>query len=141
MGTSLDQYARLSQPAPRLRVDLVAAFVAGAGAERPARVVNVSYTGCYLRTPEPAPVGSRVRVSITVPPELGADPVAADAVVRWINPERAPVTSAVPPGMGVQFITLAAAARPALVRLLEQCASTQLALARDAVGQPDVARS
>lgn len=137
MSTSLDKYARLSQPALRLRVGLAATVAAGVEAPRAAEVLNISATGCYIGTSQPAAVGSRVRLAITLPAELGSHVIAADGVVRWVNGPAGPVTAALPLGMGVQFITLGDNARPGLVAVLEHVARIQLDRARETGVPPE----
>ncbi len=119
MAMSLDHHTRLGRSAPRLQLDLTASFVVGTQSPRPARVINLSHTGCYLATPEPPEVGARVRLLIAPPEAMGPEMMTADAMVRWINLGACPVTSTVPPGMGLQFIVLGRGARLVLIRVLD----------------------
>jgi uncharacterized protein (TIGR02266 family) len=72
-------------------------------------VSNISQTGCFMRTRDPWPVGTRLRLRFTV---LADDPevLQADGDVVRVS-ER-------PRGMGIKFASLSASARLLINRLL-----------------------
>ena len=74
--------------------------------------MNVSLGGCFIRTAEVLPVGSKVRLRFTVIVEDMETIEGTGEVVRVIAP-----TSAEPSGVGVVFTTLTERSREVLVRL------------------------
>lgn len=86
------------------------------GTEMDARIVNLSGIGVFLATPAPEAVGREVRVTLALPYQGHRAPVDLTAIVRWVNDPAAPRASALPPGMGLEFVRC----RPASRRLLEQ---------------------
>src|SRR5688572_4722582 len=63
---------------------------------------NISVMGIFVRTTEPAPVGTRLRLRFHVD---DGDPLVLDGEVTWINPVRTRGEN-INPGMGVRFIQL-----------------------------------
>jgi uncharacterized protein (TIGR02266 family) len=68
---------------------------------------NISSGGLFIQTMAPRPVGSQLRVKLTLP---GSTSMEADGVVRWIREVGDPEHH----GMGVQFLALSAPARTAI---------------------------
>lgn len=81
-------------------------FATGSGAKVEAECVDISLGGAFLRTAEPAPFGSKVKVWLRLPGV--EDEVEVESIVRWTKPE----------GMGVQFGVMGARETHALVTLL-----------------------
>ncbi|MGH7407917.1 MAG: PilZ domain-containing protein, partial [Candidatus Methylomirabilales bacterium] len=75
---------------------------------------NLSGGGLFLCTPEPLPVGERLRVRFTLP--AGEIPFEATAQVAWLSEAR--LGNPYPPGMGVQFLELPLEARDAIAALI-----------------------
>ena len=75
---------------------------------------NLSGGGLFLCTPEPLPVGERLRVRFTLP--AGDNPFEATAQVAWLSEAR--LDNPYPPGMGVQFLELPLEARDAIAALI-----------------------
>jgi uncharacterized protein (TIGR02266 family) len=72
-------------------------------------VSNISRSGCFLRTRDPWPVGTRLDLRFTV---LADDPEVLEARGRVVR------VSEKPRGMGLQFLELPIAARKVIDRLL-----------------------
>ena len=87
-------------------------------------VENLSVTGAYLRTLEPLPVRTRLKVGIAAP--KSGRRFAFDAeVMRVIEPERSP-SEGLPPGMGIQFLDLGGGdPRPKAVEILNELAAVE----------------
>lgn len=100
---------------PRYEVELEITVIRG-GQSAPGRTHNVSMGGVLLSVELDSPLAVGDRVSVRVPlPDL-AEPLAADAQVRWIN-------AADPGTVGVQFVTgFRARETWALGRFLERVA-------------------
>ena len=59
-------------------------------------------------------------------PSIGPKPLAAAAWVRWTNDPLAPKAAGLPPGMGIEFLDLDAAARAALDAFVsERCRESE----------------
>lgn len=69
-----------------------------AGAFLVAYTVNLSTGGMFVETQEPRPIGTQLRILLTVP---GAEPVPLEGAVVWIR--EAPEADK-PPGMGIRFV-------------------------------------
>ena len=72
-------------------------------------VSNISQSGCFMRTRDPWPVGTRLRLHFTV---LADDPEVLQADCEVVR------VSERPRGMGVKFVSLSASARLLINRLL-----------------------
>ena len=79
---------------------------------------NISEMGIFIRTNEPLPKGSRLRLRFHVDE---AEPLVLDGEVTWINPYR-PNGENINPGMGVRFIELSADRREQVVALVRTVA-------------------
>jgi uncharacterized protein (TIGR02266 family) len=65
---------------------------------------NLSHGGLFIATHMARPVGSEVAITLTLPSR--EEPIRAHGLVRWLR--EFSETSDAPPGMGIQFETLAA---------------------------------
>jgi uncharacterized protein (TIGR02266 family) len=103
----------------RLPLDLPAAFVLPNGALETARLMNLSGKGVFLATPTPAPVGTRVEVTLALALESGIRHLRLPAEVRWVN-GRSGFSVRVPPGMGLAFADLPENARDLVRRFIRE---------------------
>jgi Tfp pilus assembly protein PilZ len=94
----------------RIPLDLPVAFVGAGGAPRAGRLVNLSGTGAFLATSDPAPAGTRVEVTAALPLSSGDEPLQVRAEVKWVNGQSRTPCLGMPPGMGLEFVDLDAAA-------------------------------
>ena len=67
-------------------------------------VTNLSYGGAFLATRELVPVGSTIKLLITLPWQLGQ--VDVEAKVVWKRAEAESDEENPSPGLGLQFVTL-----------------------------------
>ena len=67
-------------------------------------VTNLSYGGAFLATPEVVPVGSTVKISITLPWQVGR--IDAEAKVVWKRAGRASTDDDSSAGLGLQFVRI-----------------------------------
>lgn len=74
--------------------------------------MNVSANGVFIRTPEPLPIGTKVRLKFTVVVDDFETIEGVGKVVRSIQPG-----GAEPPGIGVVFTSLNDRSRDILARL------------------------
>lgn len=116
----------------RVPVQFPMTFVAtGDEHRRVGVVVNVSTGGLFVQSALLLPVGAALRVSLFLPLAAGPKPLAAAAWVRWTNDPLAPKAAGLPPGMGIEFLDLDAAARGALDAFVSErwpeseCSTTQ----------------
>jgi type IV pilus assembly protein PilZ len=79
---------------------------------------NISAMGIFIRTNEPMPIGTRLRLRFHVD---DADALVLDGVVTWINPYK-PKGENLNPGMGVRFIELTPDRREQVVALVRTVA-------------------
>jgi type IV pilus assembly protein PilZ len=79
---------------------------------------NISVMGIFIRTNEPQPVGTRLRLRFHVD---DAEPLVLDGEVTWINPVRIKGEN-INPGMGVRFIELTPERREQVVALVRTVA-------------------
>jgi Tfp pilus assembly protein PilZ len=86
---------------PRFRVRLDAAF-AQEGEPQPAEVHDISPGGMFLRTDEPRPVGSQLRITLKVPGEQAEERSLEGQVVRVVEVEGDEMPDHVT-GMGIEF--------------------------------------
>src|SRR5690242_19730179 len=77
-------------------------------------LTNLSSGGLFLHTELPLPVGSKLQLTISFPG--GLDPIVAEVEVRW----RSANHPSAQPGLGVQFINIAPAAKARLEQLIAQ---------------------
>ncbi|HET8539273.1 MAG TPA: TIGR02266 family protein, partial [Anaeromyxobacter sp.] len=76
---------------------------------------NVSRGGIFVRTRDPSPPGTELRIDIAL--ERGDEVIRGRGIVRWTTPPSAPGEPAHEPGMGVKFTELTPESR-ALVDLV-----------------------
>ena len=83
-----------------------------------ARGTAINATGLFVRTEDPLPPGTELRLRV---PDDDEDepPVELEGVVAWWNP---PGPGAIDPGMGVRFVGVGAAARRRLAALVGRIA-------------------
>jgi len=72
-------------------------------------VSNISHTGAFIRTRDPWPVGSRIRLKFTI---LAADPEILEGTALVVR------VSENPRGMGVEFVEMSEAGRTLIDRVL-----------------------
>lgn len=85
-----------------------------------AYISNVSTMGIFVRTDRPEPPGTRLLLRFTPP---GFDhPLELQGVVQWINPPRRDPEKSRQAGMGVQFMSLTAPTRRALIEMVRRLA-------------------
>lgn len=85
----------------RVPVGVEVTYTAGAGEQR-GRILNVSKGGLYLECGAPAPVGTRLRVALSLPAFTNLAQV--EGLVTWANDGKAAAASHVPAGMGIKFV-------------------------------------
>ena len=85
------------------RIDLRVPIVLAFDGERITRETrNIGLGGVFVATPDPAPVGQRVSLELTLP--HWDEPLAVDAEVRWVRTsEDGPLGDGIP-GVGVKFL-------------------------------------
>ncbi|WP_152643384.1 TIGR02266 family protein, partial [Anaeromyxobacter sp. PSR-1] len=66
--------------------------------------LNVSRGGLFVRTLEPQPPGTPLRLDVVL--ESGDQVIHGSGVVRWSTPPSAPGEPARVPGMGIKFVDL-----------------------------------
>lgn len=93
----------------RIPLDLPATFAVPGASPRPARVMNLSAKGLFVGTKETAPIGAPVALALALPLGGHTRSLRVAARVRWVN-GRSAFSPKVPPGMGVEFLDLDAAA-------------------------------
>lgn len=82
-------------------------------------VENLSTTGAYVRTSEPAPVRTKLRIAI-VAPKTRRKFVFDAEVMRVVEPEQS-ASAGLPPGMGISFLDLGGGdPRPKAVEILNE---------------------
>ena len=82
-------------------------------------IENLSVTGAYVRTLEPMPQSTRLKIAILAPKSRRAHTFDAE-VVRVIEPEQA-AASGMPPGMGIAFLDIGQGdPRPRVVEILQE---------------------
>jgi type IV pilus assembly protein PilZ len=79
---------------------------------------NISEMGIFVRTKEPVPVGTRLKLRFHVDE---AEPLVLKGEVTWINPVRADGEN-INPGMGVRFVDLTRERREQVVALVKTVA-------------------
>lgn len=87
-----------------------------------AYIDNISEMGIFVRSEDPAPVGTRLRLRFASPD--GAEPLELDGEVVWINPVRV-IGDNPNPGMGVRFLELTPDQRERVVDLVRTVAYLQ----------------
>ena len=103
------------QREPRVAAELKISLASGEGvvlAER--STVDLSRGGVFVRTLDPQPPGTRLRLELALSDGFGA--VHAGGQVIWTTPPSAPGEPARSPGMGIRFLDLDAASRASLDR-------------------------
>lgn len=85
---------------------------------------NISEMGIFIRTDDPLPVGTELKLRFGEVSMNGSGPLQLTGVVTWINPVRAPGGSP-NAGMGVKFLELSPQQREAVVHLVRTVAYLQ----------------
>jgi len=83
-----------------------------------ASIANISAMGIFVKTTEPAAIGTKLVLSFEPP---GSQPFKLEGEVAWINSVR-PDGDNPNPGMGVRFINLHADERERLVEVIRTIA-------------------
>ncbi|HEY8428639.1 MAG TPA: TIGR02266 family protein [Sandaracinaceae bacterium] len=86
-----------------------------------AYITNISEMGIFIRTDDPPPVGTALKLRFAMD---GEAPLELRGVVVWINPLR-PSGENLNPGMGVRFDALTADQRERVVALVKRVAYLQ----------------
>lgn len=120
MDTHLDGHFPPERVRERLPVAFPVMLEADDHSPRFGRVANLSGTGLFVATRSPLSAGTTVRLSLALPFASGAQPLAALAEVRWVNDPDRPLSTSVPPGMGLQFVKLDAPGRACLHAFLAE---------------------
>jgi type IV pilus assembly protein PilZ len=81
-------------------------------------IQNISEMGIFIRSDDPFPVGTVLRLSFT--PD-GQEPIELDGEVTWVNPYR-PFGDNLNPGMGVRFNDITPEMRERIVALVRTVA-------------------
>jgi len=85
---------------------------------------NISEMGIFIRTDEPLPVGTELKLRFGEGSMNGHGPLQLMGIVTWINPVRA--TGKSPnAGMGIKFVELTPDQREAVVHLVRTVAYLQ----------------
>jgi Tfp pilus assembly protein PilZ len=102
----------------KLRVSLIQrATLEWNGREEPVFTTDVGLEGVFVERQEPIPVGESVAVSFALPGN--AIPVRASCRVAWWHAPGAPLVSkSLPPGLGLEFVSVSEADRARLRELL-----------------------
>ena len=82
---------------------------------------NISEMGIFIRTEDPLPIGSHLRMRFQ---SAGKEPLVLKGDVTWINPYRADGEN-LNPGMGVRFVDLKPEHREHVVALVRTVAYLQ----------------
>lgn len=83
-------------------------------------ITNISEMGIFIRSDDPAPVGTELRLRFG----LEDEPLELDGLVVWINPVR-PGGDNLNPGMGVRFVGLTPEQRERVVDVVRTVAYLQ----------------
>lgn len=90
-----------------------------------AAITNISELGIFVRTEQPLPVGTHLRLRFETP---ASEPAGGSALafsvrgtVQWVN-EQSPLAESPNPGMGIRFIGLSADDRERLVEVVRTIA-------------------
>lgn len=83
-----------------------------------ASIANISAMGIFVRTTEPLPTGTRLRLAFAPP---GSESFKLEGTVAWVNPVRSDGDNP-NPGMGVRFINLMPHDRERLVDVIRTIA-------------------
>jgi type IV pilus assembly protein PilZ len=82
-----------------------------------AYITDISAMGIFVRTNTPEPPGTRLNLRFT--PPGGEEPLEFEGEVIWINPLREGDLENRNPGMGIQFVELAAEQRDRILQLVK----------------------
>ena len=82
---------------------------------------NISEMGIFIRTDDPLPVGTELKLRFGDVSMNGSGPLQLTGVVTWVNPVRTPGGSP-NAGMGVKFLELSPEQREAVVELVRTVA-------------------
>jgi uncharacterized protein (TIGR02266 family) len=91
----------------RLQTSLKVDFGTGRNSLRPACAYNLSTGGIFIATETEYPLNSKIIVKLNLP-ETDA-PIICESVVSWVNRFDDPEQPEIPPGIGLQFLSLNAA--------------------------------
>ncbi|MEM9071865.1 MAG: TIGR02266 family protein [Myxococcota bacterium] len=84
-----------------------------------AYITNISEMGIFIRSDDPLPVGTTLKLSFEGPEDTGR--VQVEGTVQWINPVRTEGDNP-NPGMGVRFDALTPELREQLVEIVRAVA-------------------
>ena len=95
----------------RVRISFIQrAALEHAGGSEELFVIDLGLSGVFVERREPLPVGAPVRIRFQLPGN--ALPVVAECRVAWWHPASAPTDRrSLPPGGGLEFVTLSASDR------------------------------
>jgi Tfp pilus assembly protein PilZ len=85
---------------------------------------NLSPTGFFVASPTPFPIGTMLRVSLSLPFAAGPRQLVATAQVRWVNNPVAQRAAELPAGMGIEFVNLDHRAHADLRAFLDELLAT-----------------
>jgi uncharacterized protein (TIGR02266 family) len=86
-----------------------------------AAITNVSTLGIFIRTDEPEPVGTTLKMRFT--PHGADEPLQVEGRVVWVNePDEADPSADPDNGMGVRFVDLEPELRERLVAMVRRIA-------------------
>ncbi len=83
-----------------------------------ASIANISQMGIFVRTVEPLPIGTSMKLSFAPP---GHEPFALQGAVAWVNAFREGGDNP-NPGMGIRFVDLTLEERERLVEVIRTIA-------------------
>ena len=88
----------------RLQTSLVVDYGLTKTKKRVACAYNLSTGGIFISTETPPKVNEQIHISLILPPSKEA--LHCEGIVTWINHAKAPAYPDIPPGFGVQFMSL-----------------------------------
>ena len=83
-----------------------------------ASITNISEMGIFVRTSDPLPIGTTLRLTFSPP---GGEGFELDGTVAWVNRVK-PEGENINPGMGIRFIDLQPEERERLVEVIRTIA-------------------
>jgi uncharacterized protein (TIGR02266 family) len=102
----------------RLQTSLKVDFGTGRNNLRPACAYNLSTGGIFIATESEYLLNSKIIVKLDLP-EAGT-PIICESVVSWINHSDDPEQPEIPPGIGLQFLSLNAADLSSIHRFISE---------------------
>lgn len=88
----------------RLQTSLVVDYGTDKNTMKVACAYNLSTGGIFISTETPPQVNNQVHITLVLPP--GKEPLHCEGIVTWINHTKTPAYPDIPPGFGVQFMSL-----------------------------------